>query len=343
MTQTCGFYIEAASKASAYRPALMENCYSTNRGPLVPGAQPLARNKALDCDNSRFVPAPGDRRRFGQRAVRVTAAPAAALKLLYAPMPGAPVAICKAPLSCRLSASAMPMVKPELVHARNEDASFMIPTPTGSISMDSMPSTPYEGLQGNRQGMFWPPRSAAEAARHAPSGQHVANVYNDCHNATPCPMPVLHLSAVIPNQQYVQCAGPGLQPSQQCERPTSNHAAPQKFPSTGPYGSSESTSASSGSGHIEAGCDPAMPKTELGSAELPSRGSALHAWKACKPCAFMFQEGCANKEECEFCHLCEPGERKRRKKERRVQKRDSREQAAYGTQRTQYVDQFGMR
>lgn len=48
-----------------------------------------------------------------------------------------------------------------------------------------------------------------------------------------------------------------------------------------------------------------------------SRGSALHAVGACKPCAFVFQDGCANGVDCEFCHLCDPGERKRRKKERR--------------------------
>lgn len=57
--------------------------------------------------------------------------------------------------------------------------------------------------------------------------------------------------------------------------------------------------------------------SKLGTSEIPSRGSALHAWGACKPCAFVFQDGCANGLDCEFCHLCEPGERKRRKKERR--------------------------
>lgn len=56
---------------------------------------------------------------------------------------------------------------------------------------------------------------------------------------------------------------------------------------------------------------------KVGSPEVPSRGSALHAWGACKPCAFVFQDGCAHGTDCEFCHLCEPGERKRRKKERR--------------------------
>lgn len=63
----------------------------------------------------------------------------------------------------------------------------------------------------------------------------------------------------------------------------------------------------------------------LGSPELPSKGSALHAYRACKPCAFFYQEGCSNKEQCAFCHLCEPGERKRRKKERRMARREAQE------------------
>jgi len=55
----------------------------------------------------------------------------------------------------------------------------------------------------------------------------------------------------------------------------------------------------------------------LGSPELPSRGSALHCWGACKPCAFVFAEGCANGTDCQFCHLCDAGEKKRRRRERR--------------------------
>jgi hypothetical protein len=61
----------------------------------------------------------------------------------------------------------------------------------------------------------------------------------------------------------------------------------------------------------------AMHRPSLGSAEMPSRGSALHQFGACKPCAFVFAEGCMNDINCQFCHLCEPGEKKRRRKERR--------------------------
>jgi len=57
---------------------------------------------------------------------------------------------------------------------------------------------------------------------------------------------------------------------------------------------------------------------ELGSSELPTRGSLGHRVGTCKPCAFAWKEtGCANGVECPFCHLCGPGERRLRKKERK--------------------------
>lgn len=221
----------------------------------------------------------------------------------------------------------------------------MIQTP------DTMPSTPLEDVGSMGQGVPWPPRSAAEAARHAPSGHHLANVYNSSWNDMPSPpLPTTQLSEMTPCQQSVHLMGPGLRPLQEYNRhpqsqvPATKDMHMQGMSSTGPHRSHESTSASGGSGQIEGSFDhQAMPKAELGSPELPSRGSALHAWKACKPCAFIFQEGCANKEECEFCHLCEPGERKRRKKERKEQKREAREHVAQSGMRTQHFAQLGMR
>lgn len=59
---------------------------------------------------------------------------------------------------------------------------------------------------------------------------------------------------------------------------------------------------------------------------LPSRGSAMHSLGACKPCAFVF-EGCNNGSECQFCHMCEPGERIRRKKEKLALRKEAREDA----------------
>merc|ERR1712003_223849 len=66
----------------------------------------------------------------------------------------------------------------------------------------------------------------------------------------------------------------------------------------------------------------------LGSEELPSVGSRLHRIGGCKPCAFVLSdEGCENGQECQFCHLCDPGEKKRRKKERLMIRRGSRQEA----------------
>mmetsp|Transcript_35625 Transcript_35625/g.101511 ORF Transcript_35625/g.101511 Transcript_35625/m.101511 type:complete len:310 (+) Transcript_35625:58-987(+) len=55
--------------------------------------------------------------------------------------------------------------------------------------------------------------------------------------------------------------------------------------------------------------------------DLPSIGSAAHAQRRCKPCAFMHKEGCQTGFECKFCHLCPPGEKKQRKKERKELRR----------------------
>jgi len=60
---------------------------------------------------------------------------------------------------------------------------------------------------------------------------------------------------------------------------------------------------------------PAAPDhPALGSAEMPSRGSAGHAAGGCKPCAFFHKDGCKNGLACPFCHLCGPDARKSRRK-----------------------------
>jgi len=51
----------------------------------------------------------------------------------------------------------------------------------------------------------------------------------------------------------------------------------------------------------------------LGTDELPSFGSALHGAGNCKPCAFLHTKGCENGVSCQFCHLCDAGEKKRRR------------------------------
>merc|ERR1739848_913591 len=51
---------------------------------------------------------------------------------------------------------------------------------------------------------------------------------------------------------------------------------------------------------------------------LWSVGSAQHSLGTCKPCAFLWKsdEGCQNGTNCNFCHMCPPGEVKRRKKDK---------------------------
>jgi len=56
--------------------------------------------------------------------------------------------------------------------------------------------------------------------------------------------------------------------------------------------------------------------SELGKPLLPTMGSKLHYTQECKPCAFMFKDGCKSGISCTFCHLCEPGEKKKRKKDK---------------------------
>lgn len=58
--------------------------------------------------------------------------------------------------------------------------------------------------------------------------------------------------------------------------------------------------------------------SSLGTEVLPSLGSVEHQSGDCKPCAFLHSKGCVSGVNCEFCHLCEPGEKKRRQKEKRA-------------------------
>mmetsp|Transcript_16502 Transcript_16502/g.52841 ORF Transcript_16502/g.52841 Transcript_16502/m.52841 type:complete len:266 (+) Transcript_16502:64-861(+) len=59
----------------------------------------------------------------------------------------------------------------------------------------------------------------------------------------------------------------------------------------------------------------------LGSPMLPSLGSEGHEMGVCRPCAFIFKEGCQGGYNCKFCHLCPPGEKKRRMKARKTMRR----------------------
>jgi len=285
--------------------------------------------------------AAGRRGRLGG-SIKVTSSPAAALKLLTTPHPGAPTGVCEAPPSCRVPMDSERLARSSFLESQSERSAslersskrmeimtsglpdtdhhhFMIATPTGSV-LDTMPSTPIYPASPDHEGMRWPPATPADIERHAPCGRHVASVYTPYQ--TEAAMNVLRLSEVL--HSAVPLMGPGLRPlhgqgeqfMQPCA-PFLGEVLQGSYSALGPG----SESASDYSGVVDA-IGAAEHRVQGAAAEIPSRGSALHAWRACKPCAFIFQEGCANGLECEFCHLCEPGERKRRKKERRVQKRE---------------------
>eukprot|EP00931_Biecheleriopsis_adriatica_P124766 TRINITY_DN9995_c0_g1_i1.p1 TRINITY_DN9995_c0_g1~~TRINITY_DN9995_c0_g1_i1.p1 ORF type:complete len:598 (+),score=95.53 TRINITY_DN9995_c0_g1_i1:64-1794(+) len=75
---------------------------------------------------------------------------------------------------------------------------------------------------------------------------------------------------------------------------------------------------------VPAGCPPAepvydtlpAPKPEVGTIGCPTRGSVGHFRGKCKPCAFFHSKGCESGIDCEFCHLCPPGEKRRRQREK---------------------------
>lgn len=250
---------------------------------------------------------------------QVSSAPAAMLNLLAPPKPGVPFAIGEAPPSCRMPHGAM--VSSALFPARSSFTETRRPPCLDSFMDDGMiksgpPSnlstawhesvacggaeyelcpyminTPtgscFDGLPPtpNPEGRLWS-AAAAEARARA-----LAKVIPRPSAA------VLRLSEVLSGLELGSVNSPSLQSTQ-----LTGEAIRQAAPITPPQNSRD--------------------LHQLGSPELPSRGSALHALGTCKPCAFVFQEGCKNAAECQFCHLCEPGERKRRKKERRALKRE---------------------
>ena len=78
-------------------------------------------------------------------------------------------------------------------------------------------------------------------------------------------------------------------------------------PAPGPFGMGQASSS----------LGPHAPKPH-GTKELPSVGSAGHAFGTCRPCAFFYAKGCLNGTTCSFCHLCDRGEKKRRQKQKKA-------------------------
>merc|ERR1711933_8609 len=104
--------------------------------------------------------------------------------------------------------------------------------------------------------------------------------------------------------------------------PTAPYAAIQAIP-TMEYNMAGSAPAAVGSRVLslaEVIEEASNPKNELEytiSAAVPSIGSIGHSSGNCKPCGFLHKSGCVSGAQCNYCHLCDPGEKKRRQREKR--------------------------
>lgn len=74
---------------------------------------------------------------------------------------------------------------------------------------------------------------------------------------------------------------------------------------------------------------PGLPApAQLSAVAAPSMGSAGHATRECKPCAWFWKaNSCSNGKDCKHCHLCPDNEIKRRKKAKLDGIRGSRDSA----------------
>lgn len=111
------------------------------------------------------------------------------------------------------------------------------------------------------------------------------------------PRLVLQLSAAINEQQQQQ---------QRLQQQQQQQQRADYFPPSAPLSSTQPTSSGQANG-------------------VASVGSLAHDMGKCKPCAFMYTKGCENGLDCQFCHICEPGEKKKRRKEKLESRRTVRQ------------------
>lgn len=135
-------------------------------------------------------------------------------------------------------------------------------------------------------------------------------------------MPVEYwLRATMPVPMYQPNAASFL--TQQGAFPSPPLTAPAE------YGAQTSSKGPAAGSHIlslaEAIVEPAQATNVQ---ELPSLGSAGHRHGTCKPCSFFFRAGCSPGPQCEYCHLCDAGEKKRRLRKKRELLRDAHLQGA---------------
>lgn len=212
----------------------------------------------------------------------------------------------------------------------------MIHTPTGSVVSTLTPTCTVRARANSATRQAAAAASVAAAANISDTSSAADTV---AHSALlqQMPPPVLRLSEMFPDGG----SGSGLaaitataaaavlaQPVQPVQPvlPAQLYSAPSSAEVPVAMDALQQAGVIAGSAAAVLQFAPTADVGELGTPALPTRGSALHRWGACKPCAFTFKEGCMSGIDCQFCHLCGPGERRRRKKERLVSKRDCRVQ-----------------
>jgi len=173
------------------------------------------------------------------------------------------------------------------------------------------------------------PRNLAAVAAVAAAASRLSE--RACSGANDSASGVESLRSSLPNGQSSagstrdSCASQSGRPLQVSSCGSATSPPISEAPTSGTSGGVAEEAGGSPGADGAAGGAGALEEAALGTSELPSRGSTLHRWGACKPCAFFYQGGCKSGVECQFCHLCEPGEKKRRKKERQQIKREARE------------------
>eukprot|EP00928_Gymnodinium_smaydae_P072654 TRINITY_DN55983_c0_g1_i1.p1 TRINITY_DN55983_c0_g1~~TRINITY_DN55983_c0_g1_i1.p1 ORF type:complete len:238 (+),score=37.20 TRINITY_DN55983_c0_g1_i1:63-776(+) len=204
-----------------------------------------------------------------------------------------------------LGADGAPLVYPSPLLIRN---SFIEVADERPFSLEEyfeerkVRSCPTSGIETGAHGVPAPVADdAASATTSVPSAASVANEPSNCSSPSECSTadtvahavaPILSTPSptqVAPQRQGLAGAFGGL-----------SFRLPGRRLPVGPW----------------AGTPPLPTEEEAREAGLPSRGSASHAAQTCKPCAFFNTKGCENSINCDFCHLCEPGERKKRRKEK---------------------------
>jgi len=129
-------------------------------------------------------------------------------------------------------------------------------------------------------------------------------------NGTVFPRMVLQLNDVISEQQRQQ------QMQQQCLETISEHQPQQR---------QQKYLDAVGSMPLAPPPVPCPPLASKPGESLTSIGSMAHDAGKCKPCAFFHTKGCENGFDCEFCHVCEFGEKKKRRKEKIDNRRSMRQ------------------